>query len=139
MDIGALINMLGAAQGGQPQMGQAASGAAGGFDLGNLLQMAQQMGFSPDQAGAVLGQLNNAAASGHTDIGAMANHAAGQTGMDAGMIGQLLQQMMGGMSGAAGQGQMGGMMGMAADMLDQNNDGSVIDDLMGMAGKMMKS
>ena len=139
MDIGALINMLGAAQGGQPQMGQAAPGMGGGLDLGSLLQMAQQMGFSPDQAGAVLGQLNNAAASGTTDIGAMASHAAGQTGMDAGMIGQLLQQMLGGMGGAAGEGQLGGMMGMAADLLDQNNDGSVVDDLMGMAGKMLKS
>lgn len=132
MDISALINMLGAAQGGQPQM--QAGGAPGGLDLGSLLQMAQQMGITPEQATSVLGHLNNAAASGTTDLGQLAGHAAGQSGVDAGLVGQLLQGMMGGQGG-----QMGGMMGMAAQMLDQNHDGSIIDDVLGMAGRAMKS
>ena len=130
MDLGALINMLGASQGQQP--GAAASpmgGAApGGFDLGGLMQMAEQLGFSPGQATDVLTRMNEAAVNGAAQPAAV-EHAAAQTGMDAGLIGQLINQMM-----ANPQ-----MMGMATQMLDQNRDGSIMDDLAGMASRMLKS
>lgn len=74
----------------------------------------------------------------------VAERAAGQTGIDPAILKQMLPIVaalaMGAMSrqsrtagaGAAG----GGLASMLTPMLDQNRDGSVADDLLGMAGKL---
>lgn len=78
----------------------------------------------------------------------VATRAAAQTGIDAGVLKQALPlvaaMMMGAMSrqqssaaslssaGAPG----GGLLSMLTPMLDQNGDGSIVDDVMGMLGKL---
>jgi hypothetical protein len=82
----------------------------------------------------------------------IASRAAAQTGLGADVMKQLLplaaSLMMGalsqqrstggpaGMAAAAGQG--GGMLDMLAPFLDQNRDGSVLDDVGGMLGKVFR-
>jgi len=77
----------------------------------------------------------------------VAEHASGGTGLDAGLLKQMLpvvaSMMMGSLSkatagGGAPGGQSGGMMDMLTGMLDADNDGSIVDDLMGMAGKFFR-
>jgi hypothetical protein len=75
----------------------------------------------------------------------VAQRAAAQTGIDAGILKQMLPVIaalaMGAMArqtrsaGASG----GGLASMLGPMLDQNRDGSVADDLLGMAGKLFRS
>ncbi len=78
----------------------------------------------------------------------VAEQASGGTGLDAGLLKQMLplvaSMMMGSLSKATASGaapagaQGGGIMGMLTGMLDADNDGSVVDDLMGMAGKFFR-
>ena len=72
----------------------------------------------------------------------MANQTSAQTGIGADILKQMLPivatMVMGGLAKQnAGQAQAstgGGLLG----MLDQNNDGSVADDVMGMLGKFLR-
>ena len=77
---------------------------------------------------------------------AVAERAAGGSGLDAGLLKKMLpvvaSMVMGGLSkqtgggGAAGSG--GGVVEMLSGFLDADKDGSVVDDLMGMAGKLFR-
>lgn len=77
---------------------------------------------------------------------AVANHASAQTGIGADILKQMLpmvatmvmgglakQNASGGLGAALGSGAGGGLLG----MLDQNHDGSVADDVVGMLGKFL--
>jgi hypothetical protein len=78
----------------------------------------------------------------------VATRAAAQTGIDPGILKQMLPlvaaMMMGTMARgqsstgtqAAGADSGGGLMSMLTPMLDQNRDGSIVDDVMGMLGKL---
>jgi hypothetical protein len=70
----------------------------------------------------------------------VAQRASQQTGISAGTLQQMLPLLaamtMGGLSSqSAGPG--GGLLSMLSPMLDQNRDGSVMDDLMGIAGRLL--
>ena len=79
----------------------------------------------------------------------VAQRASQQTGISAGTLQQMLPLLAaltmgglssqssgaGGVSGLAGQG--GGLLSMLSPVLDQNRDGSVMDDLMGIAGRLL--
>ena len=78
----------------------------------------------------------------------VAAQAAARTGIGEAVLKQMLPMvaamMMGSMSKQATQGAMpgaagSGLLGMLAPMLDGNRDGSVVDDVLGMVGKMFKS
>lgn len=78
----------------------------------------------------------------------VATRAAAQTGLDAGLLKQALPivaaMMMGAMARQGGGASMasaqampgGGLMDMLTPMLDSNRDGSIVDDVMGMLGKL---
>lgn len=73
----------------------------------------------------------------------VAQQASAQTGIDPGILKQMLPVIaalaMGAMSRqsqSAGAGSGRGLASMLAPMLDQNRDGSVADDLLGLAGKL---
>ena len=81
----------------------------------------------------------------------VASQAAEQTGLDAGMLKQMLPMIasmaMGalsknasssGMMGATSLGEDSGVAGMLASFLDADKDGSVVDDLAGMASKFFR-
>ncbi len=80
----------------------------------------------------------------------VATRAAAQTGIDSGILKQMLPLaaalMMGAMSNKtrsaaavpAGGDLGGGLMSMLAPVLDQNRDGSMIDDVVGMLGKFAR-
>lgn len=112
------------------------------MDLGQLMQglqafnapqaaaLGQRVGISPDQVGAILGHLGGQASAGVTDPTQAAAAAAHQNGVSPDVVGQL----MGLLQGAGGAGNL---MGTVTAMLDQNKDGSVLDELMGMAGGLL--
>jgi hypothetical protein len=118
---------------GQLQSGQLA-GADGKLGMDDLIGMiAGQTGVAPQQVNDVLGHLGGQVQAGVTDSGALAQSAAQATGLDMNSIMQMLQGLM-----ASGQaGQAGGLMEMATQLLDQDKDGSIIDDVMGMAGNLL--
>jgi hypothetical protein len=78
----------------------------------------------------------------------VATRAAAQTGLDAGILKQALPLvaalMMGAMAkqgggaslGSAAGSPGGGLLSMLTPMLDSNRDGSIVDDVMGMLGKL---
>lgn len=82
----------------------------------------------------------------------LASQAAAQTGLDTDLLKKMLPAvaalLMGGLSkqgaslgtaapqGAAGQSESSGIGAMLGDMLDADNDGSVMDDLLGMARRL---
>lgn len=81
----------------------------------------------------------------------VAARAAERTGIDSSVLKQMLPLLataaMGALSrsGAAGEAQsgsaaggLGGLGGMLGQMLDADKDGSVVDDLMGMAGRFLR-
>lgn len=102
--------------------------------------------------------LANAAGEGNSILGhvfgskdvsrAVAARAATQTGLDAGLLKQALPivaaLMMGAMArhgagasmASTGAGAGGGLMSMLTPMLDANRDGSIVDDVIGMIGKL---
>lgn len=79
---------------------------------------------------------------------AVAARAAQQTGFDAGLfkkalplvaamvMGAMAKQTRGGMPAAASGAAGGGLLSMLTPLLDQDRDGSVVDDVMGMLGKL---
>lgn len=78
-------------------------------------------------------------------MGAMAKNATGGRGAGAGLPGGLGAQLPGGLGGAigaslgggSGAGAGGGVLDMLVPMLDRDRDGSVVDDVAGMLGKML--
>jgi hypothetical protein len=80
----------------------------------------------------------------------VATRAAAQTGLDPGILQQALPLvaalMMGAMARQGGGAAMasapgmpgGGLMSMLTPMLDSNRDGSIVDDVMGMLGKLAR-
>ena len=68
--------------------------------------------------------------------GYMAKQSGGgaQTGEASGGLGGLLGGLLGGGSQAAGSAGAGGL----GSLLDMNGDGNPLDDIIGMAGKMMR-
>lgn len=77
----------------------------------------------------------------------LAEQAHGQTGLDTGIIKQMLpmvaSMLMGSLSKQASSAGLpgasaSGLTGMLTSLLDADKDGSVVDDLMGMAGKLFR-
>lgn len=94
----------------------------------------------------------------------VASHASAQTGIDSGILKQMLPLvaglMMGGlgkqatgagagagagllgaaasMLGGGGQPQASGLLGMLTPLIDQNRDGSALDDVLGMAARFLR-
>lgn len=87
--------------------------------------MAQQGGAGGGMGGMLGGLLG----------GAMGNGQSG--GGMGGMLGNVLGGMMGGGQQAAPAPAQGGVMGGLGSLIDMNGDGNPLDDIMGMAGKMM--
>lgn len=137
------------------------AGLAGGLgQLGGENLLADVLGGQPnvDRGNNVLGQIF-----GSKDVSrAVAQNAAGQTGLDAGILKKMLPMLamlaagylskQGGSLGQAAQsggGGLGGMLGQVlgqgkatggglASMLDLDGDGNPLDDIVGMAGKMFR-
>jgi len=87
-------------------------------DVANL---AAKVGIDPamaEKAIAVLGKT-------HQQDGDTVELAARETGLDAGVLSQIVEQI-------GGEGSLGSF----ASMLDLDGDGSPLDDVMGMAGKL---
>ncbi len=61
----------------------------------------------------------------------------GQSGGMGGMLGNVLGGMMGGGGQPAPAPAQGGALGGLGSLIDMNGDGNPLDDIMGMAGKMM--
>ena len=76
----------------------------------------------------------------------VASHAAGSTGLDEGLLKKMLpvvaSLVMGSMSKQATAGGMAGgnaaAGGLLSQLLDSDKDGSVMDDILGMAGRFMR-
>ena len=99
-----------------------------------VADIAAKVGIDPalaEKAVAALGQA-------HAQPGDTVEAAAGKTGIDAGMLGQIVQQIGG--EGAlgdiasklGGNPQLAGVLG----MLDRDGDGNPLDDIAGMAGSL---
>ena len=91
-----------------------------------------------DAGNGILGQLLGSREASR----AVAAQASENTGLSADLLKKMLPMVaamaMGGLSKQAaetGASQEGGMMGMLSSFLDQNKDGSIADDMMGMASK----
>jgi ATP phosphoribosyltransferase regulatory subunit HisZ len=106
-------------------------GQLGGASVGAL---AEKFGVSPElaeQAVAALGQS-------HAEPGDTIAGAAAKTGLDAGTLSQMAEQL----GGAGGLEQISNMMkdnpalAGVAGMLDRDGDGNPINDVLGMAGKL---
>lgn len=97
-------------------------GAKTGIDTSTLQQMI------PAVAGMVMGSIGKAQGLAGGAAGAALNSPLGQ------MAGGLLGKLTGGGAAGGGQGAAAGLM----SLLDANKDGSIADDLMGMANKFLK-
>ena len=125
-------------------------GALASGQHSRYLENPAALGGAMDDGNGILGHIF-----GSKDVSRqVAARAASQTGLDAGILKKALPLvaalMMGAMSrqgggsslgsslGAAlgGSSPGGGLMSMLTPMLDQNRDGSMIDDVLGMLGKM---
>ncbi|WP_338467905.1 hypothetical protein RXV95_04965 [Novosphingobium sp. ZN18A2] len=102
---------------------------AGNVDVQNL---AAKVGIDPDQAENAIAAL----AAGHQAKGDTVEVAAANTGLDTG----ILQQIMGHIGGEGSLGQFASMLGEHPDalqkvsgFLDRDGDGNPINDVMGMA------
>lgn len=99
-------------------------------------QLAGQFGLDQSQLGSAVGALLPALQSGaaHDEAAAMA---ATSSGLDQGLLQQLAPLLGSFLSGQGGTGG-GGLMDTVTSMLDQDKDGSAIDDVLGMAQKFMQ-
>ena len=100
-----------------------------------IASIAEKVGIDPamaEQAVAALGQS-------HGEDGDTVELAAEKTGMDAGALGGIMEQMggegaLGDLAGKMqGEGGEGGALSGLASMLDRDGDGNPINDVMGMA------
>ncbi|WP_370179484.1 hypothetical protein [Alteriqipengyuania sp.] len=99
----------------------------------DVVNLAKKVGIDPAMAEKAIAALGQA----HPKEGDTVELAAGKTGIDAGTLGQIVQQIGG--EGSLGEyarqlqehPQAAGVL----KMLDSDGDGDVIDDITGMAGK----
>lgn len=104
---------------------------AGHADVGNL---ASKLGLPPELAEKAIAALGQS----HAEPGDTIAAAAAKTGLDAGVLGQIVQQIGG--EGSLGQyaqtlqdnPQLAGVF----KWLDQDGDGNPVDDMMGAVGKL---
>lgn len=86
-----------------------------------LANLAAKVGLSEEQVERTVAALGEA----HQQPGDTVEQAAAQTGLDKGIVAQIVEQI-------GGEGSLGRF----ATMLDQDGDGSALDDVMGFAGKL---
>ena len=89
-----------------------------------LVNMAAKLGISPEQAEKAVAALGEA----HQQPGDTVQAAAAKTGLDAGILSQVVEQI-------GGEGSLTRF----AEMLDADDDGSVLDDILGFANRLFKS
>jgi hypothetical protein len=150
--VGALVPALGSGlsrNASSPQGLQDLLGALAGGDHGRYLEQPEKL-TQPDavaEGNGILGHIF-----GSKEVSRqVAARAAERTGVDTSVLKQMLPLLataaMGALSrgGAAGAGQAqdaggsaGGLGGMLGQMLDADKDGSVVDDLMGIAGRFLR-
>lgn len=151
--ISALLPALaGAVQQNTRQEGglEALLGALGGGNHSRYLEDPSALGdpSTVNDGNGILGHLL-----GSKDVSRqLASHASAQTGLDSGLLRQMLplvaSLLMGGLSQQANAGgylgaqatqepQAAGLLGMLTPLLDQNRDGSPLDDLLGMAARFL--
>jgi hypothetical protein len=148
--IGALLPaLMGGVQRNTQQQGGLESllGALSGGNHGQYLDDPSMLSGATDDGNGILGHLL-----GSKDVSrAVAAQASAQTGIDSGILKQMLPIVASLAMGALSkqntqhnlqgvmqtQGQ-GGVMGMLSGFLDQNNDGSMLDDILkNVAGRML--
>lgn len=104
---------------------------AGHADVGNL---ASKLGLPPELAEKAIAALGQS----HAEPGDTIAGAAAKTGLDAGVLGQIVEQIGG--EGSLGQYaqalQDNPMAKSVFGFLDQDGDGNPINDVLGMAGKL---
>lgn len=100
----------------------------------DVANMAAKLGISPEQAEQAIGALAQA----HPQPGDTVETAAQSTGLDAGVLQQIVGHIGG--EGSLGQfaqmiqgGEAGGLLGKLGGMLDRDGDGSPLNDIAGMA------
>lgn len=104
---------------------------AGNMDVAAI---AKQVGIDPAMAETAIAALGKA----HPEPGDTVEAAAASTGLDAGVLGQIVQQL----GGEGGLGQLSGLLkdnpqlAGIAGMLDRDGDGNPINDVMGMASSL---
>jgi hypothetical protein len=105
----------------------------GGGDV--VRQLAGQFGLDEGQVSSAVGALLPALQGGvgHEEAAAQA---AASTGLDSGLL-QQLAPLLGAFLGGQ-QTSEGGLLGTVTSMLDQDKDGSALDDVLGMAQKLMQ-
>lgn len=105
----------------------------GGGDV--VRQLAGQFGLDEGQVSSAVGALLPAlqGGAGHEEAAAQA---AASTGLDSGLL-QQLAPLLGSFLGGQQSGE-GGLLGTVTSMLDQDKDGSALDDVLGMAQKFMQ-
>jgi len=86
-----------------------------------LANMAAKLGIDPAMAEKAIAALGEA----HHLPGDTVQEAAAKTGLDAGVLGQIVEQI-------GGEGSLGRF----AQMLDADHDGNPLDDIAGFAGKL---
>ena len=86
-----------------------------------LANMATKLGISPEMAEKAVAALGEA----HQAPGDTVQQAAAKTGLDAGVLSQIVEQI-------GGEGSLGKF----ASMLDQDGDGNPLDDIAGFASKL---
>ena len=89
-----------------------------------LVNMAAKLGISPEQAEKAVAALGEA----HQQPGDTVQAAAAKTGLDAGILSQVVEQI-------GGEGSLTRF----AEMFDADDDGSVLDDILGFANRLFKS
>jgi len=122
---------------------EALMGALSGGQHAQYLDNPSMLGSATGEGNGILGHIL-----GSKDASrAVAARAAQQTGLDAGILKQALPLVatlvMGAMAKGTSAGAAvapgagaGGLLSMLTPLLDQNRDGSVVDDVMGMLGKL---
>jgi ATP phosphoribosyltransferase regulatory subunit HisZ len=89
-----------------------------------LVNMAAKLGIDPDVAANAVAALGEA----HHEPGDTVQLAAAKTGLDTGVLSQIVEQI-------GGEGSLTRF----TQMLDQDDDGSILDDILGFANKLFKS
>ncbi|QMW24140.1 hypothetical protein [Sandaracinobacteroides saxicola] len=87
------------------------------------MKLAQDHGVSPEIVSQLLSHLGGQASAGVSDPSALAQSGAAATGLDASAVMAMVQSLMANSGGLTA-------------MLDADKDGSIVDDVIGMAGKL---
>ncbi|MBO9622846.1 MAG: hypothetical protein J7500_09050 [Sphingomonas sp.] len=105
--------------------------------VSDVVNLAEKIGLDPKQVEGAIGALAKA----HPEPGDTAQSAAASTGLPLDKINDIIGHIGG--EGSLGQfaqliqGQSAGVLGGLGSMLDRNHDGSVIDDIGGLAGGLL--